>query len=121
MIEAIQFMWAAWKSCRGAPRTGSHYAAVTNAGVPTIRNLIQADLGEYNERYTSFVAASGEAALQYLRATQPEIAWVMIDEMISSPPGTYNPIVPFRRWCISPGPGVDLRGRYELSEVDFVE
>lgn len=36
MIEAIQFMWTAWKSYRGALRAGSYYAAVTNAGVPTV-------------------------------------------------------------------------------------
>jgi hypothetical protein len=88
-----------------------------------VRRLIQAEVGEYEQRYTSFVAASAEAALAEVRRIEPESDWTLIDRMRENPPGTseLRKFTPYREWYIVPDGKERSDRRYDLSEIDFVE
>ncbi len=87
-----------------------------------MRKLVIAESGEYEQRYTDFVASSAEVALRYLRETAPGKDWVLVDYMkVSDHPEPGMRFTPYRVWFIAPKGDENAPDKCDLSEVDFVE
>ena len=85
------------------------------------RKVWQAISGEYENRCTAFVAESTEAALVYLKQTQPQGEWTLTDKMVESPTETPDrlKITPYRDIQIVNDR--DPEDCYDLWEINFAE